>query len=52
MLHPGELKVGDFVRPVASNGNKEEGGRKGGRRLRKWRPRDRTSQWCLHRLQG
>lgn len=25
MLHPGELKVGDFVRPVASNGNKEEG---------------------------
>ena len=25
MLHPGELKVGDFVRPVASSGNKDEG---------------------------
>ena len=25
MLHPEELKVGDFVRPVASSGNKDEG---------------------------
>lgn len=25
MLHPGELKVGDFVRLVASSGHKDEG---------------------------
>lgn len=25
MLHPGALKVGDFVRPVAGGGNKDEG---------------------------
>jgi hypothetical protein len=25
MLLPGDLKVGDFVRPLASRGNKDEG---------------------------